>query len=159
MRALLLATVLAGTASAAECPRVPFISGASDALPPIGRLFVFWPKTKKPSAPALTVELPVGVSVPFALQRLDSAAGWDAYALTVVAEPKMYYRVDGAGPRRAFYAEAHWRKPVKADAYRLEWTEKGKKRVAVLPPDSKCFPWPAGAKATALLADGHDEPL
>ena len=159
MKVVLLLLSLLSSARAAECPKGAFIAGDSDALPPIGRLIVFWPRTKKPSELKPVVELPAGVSVPFVLQRLSQDARWTAYALTIVGEPKMYIKVDGAGPRRSFFTDAHWPMPLKAAAYRLEWVESGTARTAVLPAESKCFPWPAGAKATGLHANGRDAPL
>ncbi len=166
MKALLLIPLLCAPLAAAEpCPKGPFVAGGPGMVPPVARLLLFWPREKPPTVPKLTVELLAGVSLPFTLQRLSRDESWDVYALTVVADPKMTYRVsaDAAHPglRAEFYAEAHWKKlseGAKPAAYRLERTVKGVKKASVLPPASACFPWPKGAAAVGLYADGRDQP-
>ena len=163
LAAALVFIPLAAGAAGETCPSRPFVAGGSEIVPPIARVFLFWPRSKPDSAPALTVREPNGHPLPFSLQRLSRGPAWDAYALTVVAGAETTFRVDGdAGHpdlKATFYADPKWKNSAPAPAYRLEWKEGARKKTAVLPAESACFPWPKGARATGLLADGGESPV
>ncbi|MBI5246171.1 MAG: hypothetical protein HY923_03245 [Elusimicrobia bacterium] len=164
MKSLLAAVLLLVplAAPAADCPSRPFVAGGPEIVPPIARVILFWPRGKADSAPSLTVRESNGHPLPFSLQRLWRGPVWNVYSLTVVAGADTDFRVDGdAGHpelKSSFHSDPHWKSSGPAPAYRIEWKEGGRKKTAVLPAESECFPWPKGAKATGLLADGGETP-
>lgn len=166
MKTLLVLAVLSCLvpASAAEkCPEPrPFIAGGPEVVPPIARLILFWPREKpKTARVGLTIkDVDGGKPLPFTLQRISRTDVWDAYSLTVIAGAKTTFRLAGdAGHpdlKGTFFGDPGWKRPDAAPAYRLEWTEGGRRKSVVLPPESACFPWPKGARPFGLFADGSE---
>ncbi len=92
---------------------MPFIAGP-ETVPSASRLILFWPRTRPPRAPELTVTDQNGEPLPFTSARVSLAPAYEAYELRIDAGRARSFKVESSttfwqAVSSTFTVDAGWR--------------------------------------------------